>query len=70
MLKNKPKNYKHVLANKLTPMRIRLEKFLLDYSDGRLQNKSDHETLKEAIVLIKNSIARREQGAAHRCLVR
>jgi hypothetical protein len=47
----------HSLANKLTPMRIRLERFLLDYSDGRLKNKSDHETLKEAMVLIEGTIA-------------
>jgi hypothetical protein len=55
MLKDKSKG--HVLANKLTPMRIRLEKFLMDYSDGHLKNKNDHETLKDAIVLIKGTIA-------------
>lgn len=48
----------HSLANKLTPMRIRLEKFLLDYSEGRLKNKSDGETLQKAIVLIEETIAR------------
>ena len=55
MLKDEAK--RHGLANKLTPLRIRLEKFLLDYSDGRMKNKSDHETLKEAIGLIKETIA-------------
>ena len=55
MLKHKSK--RHGLANKLTPLRIRLEKFLLDHSDGRLKNKSEHEMLKEAIALIKGSIA-------------
>jgi len=55
MLKNKSKS--HALANKLTPMRIRLEKFLLDHSEGRLKDKSDHENLKKAIVLIEGTIA-------------
>lgn len=54
MLKNNSK--KHALANKLTPMRIRLEKFLLDYSEGRFKNKKDHELLKEACVLIQGTI--------------
>jgi hypothetical protein len=55
MLKHKLNN--HALANKLTPIRIRLEKFLLDHSDGRLKSKSDQETLQQAIELIKSAIA-------------
>jgi hypothetical protein len=55
MLKGKFK--RHGLANKLTPMRIQLEKFLLDHSDGRLKSKSDHEILKGSFVLIKGTIA-------------
>lgn len=55
MIKNKSKS--HGLANKLTPMRIRLEKFLLDYSEGRIKDKSDLEILNEAILLIKRTIA-------------
>jgi len=57
MLKNKSKISMHGLANKLTPMRIRLEKFLLDCSDGRLKNKSDHDLLKMANEHIKSTIA-------------
>ena len=56
MLKNKSKNIRHTLANKLTPVRIRLEKFLLDYSEGRLQDRGDLQILKESIVLIKETI--------------
>jgi hypothetical protein len=54
MLKDRSKS--HALANKLTPMRIRLEKFLLDHSEGRLKSKSDQETLQQAIELIKSTI--------------
>jgi len=54
MLKNKLKS--HLFANKLTPIRVRLEKFLLDHSEGRLKNKSDHELLKMANNLIKGAI--------------
>jgi len=57
MLKDNSSISKHDLANQLTPMRVRLEKFLLDHSDGRLKNKSDQEVLNEAIVLIKGTIA-------------
>jgi hypothetical protein len=56
MLRNKSKS--HSLANKLTPMRIRLEKFLLDYSDGRFKNKSNHGIINEAMALIEGTIAR------------
>lgn len=45
------------MANHLTPMRVRLEKFLLDYSDGRFKKKSDKEILKKALILIKGTIA-------------
>ena len=54
----KVKSTKHGMANKLTPMRVRLEKFLLDYSDGRLQNKSDSEILKQSMKLIEETIVR------------
>jgi hypothetical protein len=57
MLKNKSESFKHSLANKLTLMRIRLEKFLMDYSDGRMKNKSDQAIQKQTIVLIQNTIA-------------
>ena len=57
MLKNKSRNSKHGLANKLTPVRIRLEKFLLDHSEGRLKNKSDQDKLNEAIMLMEATIA-------------
>lgn len=46
----------HILANKLTPLRIRLEKFLLDYSDGQFKNKSNYEILNEALKLIEGTI--------------
>ncbi len=55
MLKDRSKN--HSMANHLTPMRVRLEKFLLDYSDGRFKKKSDKEILKKALILIKGTIA-------------
>ncbi len=54
MLKDKTNS--HGLANKLTPMRIRLEKFLLDYPDVQWKNKDERETLKEAIFLIKKTV--------------
>jgi hypothetical protein len=53
----KDRSNSHALANKLTPVRIRLEKFLLDHSEGRLKSKNDQETLQQAIELIKSTIA-------------
>jgi hypothetical protein len=55
MLKNE--STRHGLANKLTPVRLRLEKFLLDNSNGRTKNMSDNEILKDAIILIEDTIA-------------
>jgi hypothetical protein len=54
MLRNKLKS--HSLANKLTPIRIRLERFLLDHSEGWLENRSDTEKLKEAQWQIERTI--------------
>jgi hypothetical protein len=48
----------HALANKLTPIRVRLEKFLLDHSNGCFKNKNDFEKLKEAKKLIAVTIVR------------
>jgi hypothetical protein len=56
MPKDNSKSFEHGLANRLTPMRIRLEKFLLDYADGRFKNNSDHENLKKAMDLIRATI--------------
>lgn len=56
MLKDSSINFRHSLANKLTFMRIQLEKFLLDDASGRLIEMNDKEKLKEAIELIDGTI--------------
>ena len=46
----------HAIANKLTPMRISLEKFIMDYLDLRFKDRCDKQILNEAIVLMQETI--------------
>ena len=45
------------MANKLTPIRVKLEKFLLDHSDGLMKRKSDQMIVNDAVVLVQRIIA-------------
>lgn len=51
------RSQRHSLANKLTPIRVKLEKFLLDHSDGLMKRKSDQMIVNDAVVLVQRIIA-------------